>query len=269
MGRSTPEASRPCLDLASAASYQIVSRDYGVAYDADHERVGQAIASREPLEKIRLDVLAGKVNACFQQTREPLLVEAINYKRADVVAELLKLGADAAMQPTICGDGNSLLMEMVLNGNQDGDAFLEAYLDHGGDPNARIYSWGAPLLVTAVLSDNIPKVRMLLRAGANPWLKGVGRYRVDSAVEKADSPAILGWFPGRGRLSPRPQRRPRRLVCTLEGASSLAGRGAKRHADHNPRHPRSVGLCRRSIDVGNLEQRLASFSPLSRLMGCA
>lgn len=148
-------------------------------YDQTAYRIAQRIERGADLEVSDFDPLRDQLDRRYGQDIT-LLFHALNTANVDAVEALIRAGADLRMTDRPEGSTRDFIYYLSLPGgdliDQDGiNRMLRAYLDAGGDPNVRLQGPNRTPLISRVGlgGGNIPGVRILLEAGADPWAEAI------------------------------------------------------------------------------------------------
>jgi len=108
------------------------------------------------------------------------LFHAVASANLSAIDALLASGADVTMTDKAKGSARDFVYVLSMPGgplmDQDKiNEMIRIYLKHGGDPNYRTGGGEDPLVAEVGLSGNLDGVRILLKAGADPWANVVSK----------------------------------------------------------------------------------------------
>jgi uncharacterized protein len=220
-GRKT--VSYTALDRAQAEGKHAIVKLLGAGgaklSPAEADRaLGSAVWDGDAAEVKRLCAAGANPNV-KTATKEPVLAYAVRSNGTEVVAALLKAGADpntkGVLQDALSCDRPELVVLLLDAGakpdpkavdslySSKNTRILEALLAHGLDPNAKIY--GDPLLFVALRDLNEKWVELLLRHKADPNLRikyGKASFEVLYPIDSPKKRKLLGLLLDHG-LDPR------------------------------------------------------------------
>ncbi|WCR02715.1 hypothetical protein [Paracoccus saliphilus] len=194
-------------------------------YDPDIHKLAQKI---EWGDKIALDDVAWLGERIDQRHGKDitLLFHALSAGNIAAVDALLAAGADTSIPDKVSGSDRNFVYYLTLSGgdilDQPGiNRVIASYLEHGGNPNGTggldengklLHGLRVVLPEGIALSKNYEGLRMVLAAGADPWLpvvdKSSGEYSGNAvdALARAQAFALLdeliesGYFDNRSQL---------------------------------------------------------------------
>ncbi|MVA56269.1 hypothetical protein GOZ88_09100 [Agrobacterium vitis] len=160
-------------------------------YGEDVYRIAQKIERGQPISADAVKDLPGGVNARYGE-EITLLFHAVGARNVAAIDTLLGAGADPYMvdRPST-GSTRDFVFVLTLPGNStDPNAgfpfinqLITLYLKHGGDPNRRLQgSEKEPLISGVALIENYEGFKILLKAGADPWMEDINGYTAMSTL---------------------------------------------------------------------------------------
>lgn len=175
-------------------------------------RVAQKIINDEPLEQAELKALGDEIDHYYEKENGrrfesfTLLTFAVYKENLPAIRSLLEAGADVmAQNGRFAGVASNNIGNAFDGINAENLSFsiecVKLYLQYGGDPNRRSILTKEHVMSPYVQNNNIWAIRLLLDAGANPWLENkkgepflTTISETKTSMETLIYAAELGWF---------------------------------------------------------------------------